>query len=898
METGISLNQIGLYNPQRQSAEVTEKLFSVRHKQFELLLNKIVQEKKNSIPQHYLIIGQRGMGKTSILKRMEVELHKEQYRQRFIPLLFCEEQYNVRDLAEFWLNSLDALADSLEYEKSSKEILAEIDKKIKELSEKTSKTISEEIYQFLMDTCRDLHRRPVLLIDNIGLVFSRLDGNKKDKREQHVLRKLLSENGAPIIVSAGITVSDDVINYGMPFYDFFQIQYLKKLNYGEFSTLLKNLAIVTNSDEAVFASLQKNASRQKSLLELTGGSPRTTVMLFKHIVKGFSNDINDDLEALADEITPLYKAKFEELPTQQQLILDAIAMNWDAISLRKLSSETGMQNNQLSPQLKRLVEEGWVETTPAYKAKGNAYFISERFFNIWYLIRNSARRHKEKIYCLSKFLECFYEKEDLERMSDDFLQHDIRHSKDLLIGYALAKTVEKDNRKKARQIEEKTYTAALQLSKNYNEVCEEFGIYAQKKQKKQSVKLIDKNTSFEYTQKGWAFEYKQEYDKAIECYDKAIELNPKDENAWVFKGNVLLDNLHRYEESIACYDKAIELNTKHEYVWSQKGQALLLYQRYEESMACLDKVIELNPENEGAWGWKGNALLELHRYEESISCYNKAIEINPKNENTWNWKGCALFRHQYYEESIVCYDKAIVLNPKNENTWSWKGCALFALQRYKESLVCFDKSIKLNPKDEYAWIWKGHALDKLHSYEKAVDAFEQSILINPNNLSSKFHLLFLYRDILEKKDKAIELFNSVNEKEINQNNDEEIVCRFYLHKTLFELYKRNKGIATDYLLQVFDVLEKENKLSSIVNKYWWVKFGSAVVKLGYGAWLLTVLEVKGYDIELSPYYAAIQALEIEKQDGQKNAETYLENRAIEISEPARLIIEKMRKYLG
>ena len=498
METIISLNQIGLYNPQRQSAEVTEKLFVVRQKQFELLLNKIIQEKENSIPQHYLIIGQRGMGKTTILKRMEVELHKEQYQQLFVPLLFREEQYNVKDLAEFWLNSLDALADSLESEKCPKEILDTIDKTTKELSKKASKTISEEAYRFLMDTCRDLHRRPVLLIDNIGLVFSRLDINSKSKQEQYTLRKLLSENAAPIVLSAGVTATDDVINYGMPFYDFFQIQYLKKLDYKEFSALLKNLATVTNSDETVFVSLQKNTSRQQSLLELTGGSPRTTVMLFKHIVKGFSADINDDLEALADEITPLYKAKFEELPTQQQLILDAIAMNWDAISLRKLATATGMQNNQLSPQLKRLTDEGWIETTPAYKSKGNAYFISERFFNIWYLIRNSARRYKEKIYCLSKFLECFYEKEDLERLSDGFLQKNICHPKDIWFGYALAETLKKDNRRMAALIKDKTYAAMLNLSEEDSSAFEDFNPYTKKgkKAKNQTEKSIDVDTAF------------------------------------------------------------------------------------------------------------------------------------------------------------------------------------------------------------------------------------------------------------------------------------------------------------------------------------------------------------------------------------------------------------------
>ena len=44
----------------------------------------------------------------------------------------------------------------------------------------------------------------------------------------------------------------------------------------------------------------------------------------------------------------------------------------------------------------------------------------------------------------------------------------------------------------------------------------------------------------------------------------------------------------------------------------------------------------------------------------------------------------------------------------------------------------------------------------------------------------------------------------------------------------------------------------------------------------------------------------IQALEIEKQDsknGKKDAEIYLKNRAVEISEPARIIIEKIKSKL-
>lgn len=944
MENPISLNQIGLYNPQRQSAEVTEKLFVVRQKQFESLLSRILEEKADSIPQHYLIIGQRGMGKTTFLKRFEVEFHKEEYRERFVPLLFREEQYNVRDLGEFWLNSLDALADSLESEKYPQEILTKIDQTIKELSKKKQDIVAEDAYLFLMATCRELHRRPVLLIDNIGLVFSRLDSNAKNKPEQYMLRKLLSENGAPIVISAGVTVTDDVTHYGMPFYDFFQIQYLRKLNYEEFVVLLKNLAMVTGSDESVLASIRRNTSRQRSLLELTGGSPRTTVMLFKHIVKGFSSDINDDLEALADEITPLYKARFEDLPTQQQLVLDAIAMNWDAISMRKLTSATRMKNTQLSPQLKRLIDEGWIETTPAYKAKGNAYFISERFFNVWYLIRNSTRRHKEKIYCLSKFLECFYGKEELERLSDSLLEQDICSPNQMLISMALssAKVLSRSLRKK---IEDKNYEAFMAnelLRKEFDFPQEQF--------------LLEK---------GLILLELGKYEEALGYFDQILESNPDSVNAWFYKGSVL-KQLGRYEDSLAWFDKCIEKGLDVDWVWMQKGQLLQGLERYDEAIDCFDRTLEINPgfelarnskidtlillqryhevlfllekeiesgkkdaglfcnmgiclvylnrqeesliyfdkaidmddKNSFYWEFRGMVLFALKRNEESLDCYNLAIDLNPQVDIFWVSKAQVLRVLERPEEAENCYSQALELNPENEKALWGKGLHLFQMRDYEQALKYADRLIKISPVNEEVYVNRGRCLMFLGDYEEAINTYKKAVSINPENLTAIFDLVFLYRDVLGRTDEAKSLFNTLDELKIMQNEEVDEICRYYLNKSLFALYDENRGLSKDYLLQAFGVLQKEDQLSVVAYEHWWMWYGSTVVNLGQCEWLLDILEDKGYDTILSPYYTAIKALCIEKKDGKEEAEVYLKNQAVEISDPARLIIEDMRRWIN
>ena len=63
------------------------------------------------------------------------------------------------------------------------------------------------------------------------------------------------------------------------------------------------------------------------------------------------------------------------------------------------------------------------------------------------------------------------------------------------------------------------------------------------------------------------------FDEAIKVYEKAIEINPKDSDAWYNKG-VTLDSLHKPDEAIKSYNKAIEVNPKNSMAWYKKGLAL------------------------------------------------------------------------------------------------------------------------------------------------------------------------------------------------------------------------------------------------------------------------------------------------------------------------------------
>jgi tetratricopeptide (TPR) repeat protein len=63
------------------------------------------------------------------------------------------------------------------------------------------------------------------------------------------------------------------------------------------------------------------------------------------------------------------------------------------------------------------------------------------------------------------------------------------------------------------------------------------------------------------------------YEEAIECYNKAIFMNPNCEIAFINKGNCL-HNIGKYADALDCYNKAIDLNPNYENTLKLKQKSL------------------------------------------------------------------------------------------------------------------------------------------------------------------------------------------------------------------------------------------------------------------------------------------------------------------------------------
>ncbi|MCX9011336.1 MAG: tetratricopeptide repeat protein [Candidatus Methanoperedens sp.] len=212
---------------------------------------------------------------------------------------------------------------------------------------------------------------------------------------------------------------------------------------------------------------------------------------------------------------------------------------------------------------------------------------------------------------------------------------------------------------------------------------------------------IAASTSAQFIDIGNAFMDTGRYQEALNAFDKAIEIDPDNSNAWENKG-IALNNLGRNQEAFEALVKALELNPDNLNALVHKGYTLDALGRRQEAIAVAyevinksDRLIATDPNDTDAWLHKGSFLSFLGKNDEAITALNKAISINPNNPHTWFTKGNVLLNSGKYQEALNAIDEAIKVNPNLSHFWRSKGDALKALGKYQEANEAYNKAYEL-----------------------------------------------------------------------------------------------------------------------------------------------------------------------------------------------------------
>ena len=207
------------YNPAFLSGDELVETFVVRQAELGLIV-QVLRENEDDANQHLLVIGPRGIGKTTlVLRAMEEVRRQTDLSQAWYPLVFSEESYIVTNAGEFWLEAIFHLGqqtDEARWKKAYEELQRE----------KDQTRLRERALAQLMDFADSEGKRVLLVVENLNMLL----GQQMNDDEGWVLRHTLLHESRIMLLATATSRFEQIDHTGKPMFELFRTIELEPLN--------------------------------------------------------------------------------------------------------------------------------------------------------------------------------------------------------------------------------------------------------------------------------------------------------------------------------------------------------------------------------------------------------------------------------------------------------------------------------------------------------------------------------------------------------------------------------------------------------------------------------------------------------------------------------------------
>ncbi|MCE2520389.1 MAG: tetratricopeptide repeat protein [Alphaproteobacteria bacterium] len=693
------------YNPGFLSDDDLVASFCVRTDEFDSMIEVLRQTSGNS-NTHQIVIGPRGSGKTSLLLRVAAEVRRDdRLSQRFFPVVFAEESYEVSTAGEFWLECVSRLAEQAPRGLDHPDLR----RSFEELRQfRDDRTLGDRCLGVLQDFADREGKRLVLIVENLNMLFR--DIADRDAAGWR-LRQTLQNEFRILMLASATSRFDEIDDPGRALYDLFRVLTLRPLTTEDCATLWQAVTGQHRAPQTI-----------RALRILTGGSPRLLTIVARFGTELSFRELMADLLDLVDDHTEYFKSHLDALPAQERRVYLALADLWKPATAREIADRARLETSKCSAQLARLTERGAVEVTGG-SARRKLYYVTERLYNIYYLMRRS-RGPSPLIEALVRFMEGYYSPDELKKFGVRIAREASGFDGETLEVYRIAfeKLVQLPSLEAHR--EELLSQAPAGLADHIDDLSPASPRSLAARELFGKARALEKAGRLEDAVGAWDEFVRRFGVTAVEADLELVAL------AMIHKGSALA-TLQCLDEALATLDEVVQcfgsneseaLRTTVALALHRKGAALLDSRRFDDALATWDDLIRrfamtqdesLRGEVVRAFVGKGVVLMVLDRPEEALAACDEALRRSGRGDvfpgpeflaMAMNTRGAALARSERLEEAVTAWSQVVERFGGTETpqfvddvaeALAHKAIALVRLNQLEAALAVTDEAVPL-----------------------------------------------------------------------------------------------------------------------------------------------------------------------------------------------------------
>lgn len=248
-----------------------------------------------------------------------------------------------------------------------------------------------------------------------------------------------------------------------------------------------------------------------------------------------------------------------------------------------------------------------------------------------------------------------------------------------------------------------------------------------------------------YYNLGECFLFEGDYNQAIKCYDKAIEIDPKYELALKRKEDVRQAQKVRLDFKIATPNAPPKKKKNPQKDWFEKPN-LMPENKYEElfkltiqnqfvtAIEVANQCLKEYPNDPFVLVILSRSLVEIERFGDALSVLKKSIKPLSKKRRSGAWRsiGRLYERKGNYKRAEIWLRRALDKKPDNAYTLIWLGSVVLAQGRSKEAKKFLRKATRVESNIcDKAYYYLGNCLLVEEDYHEAIECYARALEINP-----------------------------------------------------------------------------------------------------------------------------------------------------------------------
>jgi len=238
----------------------------------------------------------------------------------------------------------------------------------------------------------------------------------------------------------------------------------------------------------------------------------------------------------------------------------------------------------------------------------------------------------------------------------------------------------------------------------------------------------------------------RELGKAIENFERAMELDPTYVDPLYGLGRIYLVDTQEFDKALAMYERAKDLAPGDAFSHSSLAYAYFVMGRYQD---CVDEYIAAVQIN----GKDGDAFLNLgYAYEKmemdlaAIEAYRRAQELMPDDTRASQSLAHIYYRAGLYDQAIKSYEKIRSRGQASNYTLSTLGFLYMKVGQSAKAEALFLAVLQRSPEDVAARANLASVYRDSGDTAKAIEQYEYLHAAQPNDIAYMLALADAYND--------------------------------------------------------------------------------------------------------------------------------------------------------